>query len=374
MHREPLWRRFDYVLLLVMLILIALGVAMIHSANQSTPDLADLWQRQLRFAVIGLGVFFLIAALPYEWLKHVWWGGYLLALGLLVLVLFVGESEIGDVRRWFTIGNFRLQPSFPAMLLHIVAMAALLDHRPRKEQRVEAEEAPPAPGLGVYLLSGAMALVLAGLVFREPDLSTAVVFVVAWGAIAFASGVRLLYLIGTGLVALAAVLPLWRVMEPYQRERILVFLNPALDPEKLYNLDQALISIGSGGLWGRGYGIGSQSQLHFLRVRHTDFIFSVVGEELGFIGTMLLLFLFCLLAWRIFRATLLARDRFGRLLAVGASAVVFFPLIVNIGMNIGLLPVTGLPLPFISYGGSALLTYMAALGLVEGVAMRRKER
>ncbi|HEC34641.1 MAG TPA: rod shape-determining protein RodA, partial [Chloroflexi bacterium] len=138
------------------------------------------------------------------------------------------------------------------------------------------------------------------------------------------------------------------------------------------NVHQALISIGSGGLWGQGYGVGNQSQLHFLRVRHTDFVFSVVGEELGFIGSVLVLFLFTLLAWRVLRAGLLAPDRFGRLLVVGAGVVIFFPLIVNVGMNIGLLPVTGLPLPFISYGGTALTTSMTALGLVEGVAMRRK--
>ena len=376
MRETPFWRRFDYLLVAVILALVALGVAMIRSANQGTPDLADLWLRQLRFAAVGMVLFFVVAALPYQWLRYVWWAGYLLALGLLILVLFIGESEIGDVRRWFYIGDFRFQPSYPALLFHIVATAAVLDHRSRKEHRleVEGEESPDRPGLVPYLLSGAMATVLAGLVFREPDLSTAVIFIVVWGAIAFVSGVRLLYLALTGLAGAAAVIPLWQVMEPYQRERVLVFLNPALDPEKLYNLRQALISIGSGGLWGRGYGVGSQSQLHFLRVRHTDFIFSVVGEELGFIGTALLLFLFCLLAWRIFRAALLARDRFGRLLAIGAGAVVFFPLVVNVGMNIGLLPVTGLPLPFISYGGSALLTYMTAMGLVEGVALRRRER
>lgn len=376
MRSVPIWRRFDALLLIVMLLLATLGVAMIRSANQGTPDLADLWQRQLRFAAIGLALFLLIAALPYPWLKHVWWAGYLIAVGLLILVLFVGTSEIGDVRRWFTLGNFRLQPSFPALLFHVVATAAVLDLRPRGEHRVEGEdEGPPErPGLGVYLLSGLMTLVLAGLVFREPDLSTASLFVLIWIAMAFVAGVRLLYLLGTGLVGLAALVPLWQVMEPYQRERVLVFLNPSTDPEKLYNLHQALISIGSGGLWGRGYGIGSQSQLHFLRVRHTDFIFSVVGEELGFLGTLLVLFFFCLLVWRVFRAALLARDRFGRVLAIGAGSIVFFPLVINVGMNLGLLPITGLPLPFISYGGTALITYMAAMGLVEAVALRRRER
>jgi rod shape determining protein RodA len=163
-------------------------------------------------------------------------------------------------------------------------------------------------------------------------------------------------------------------MEEYQRKRVLLFVNPSLDPGALYNIDQATISIGSGGLWGQGYAVGSQSQLHFLRVRHTDFVFSVVGEELGFIGVVLLLTLYTLLAWRLLRAAVIAPDRFGRLLVIGAGAVVFFPLVVNVGMNIGLLPVTGLPLPFISYGGTSLLTSMTAMGLVQSVVMRHREK
>ncbi|HIE39549.1 MAG TPA: rod shape-determining protein RodA [Anaerolineales bacterium] len=374
MRRTQTWRQFDFLVLGTVLVLVALGVAMIRSANLGTPDLADLWRRQATFAAIGLALFLLVAIIPYSWFRHVWWLGYLLALGLLILVLFLGESEIGDVRRWFYIGDFRFQPSFPAMLLHVVAMAALLDRRPRRERRLrmEGEVFQERPGLGTYILSGGMALALAGLVFLEPDLSTAAVFLVVWAVAAFVSGVRLAYLLTTGLVGLAALVPMWEVMKPYQRDRLLTFLNPARDPGALYNMRQALISIGSGGVWGQGYGVGNQSQLHFLRVRHTDFVFSVVGEELGFIGTMLVLSLFALLAWRLLRAAVLAPDRFGRLLVVGAGAVVFFPLIVNVGMNIGLLPVTGLPLPFISYGGTALLTSMTALGLVTGVVMRRK--
>jgi rod shape determining protein RodA len=170
------------------------------------------------------------------------------------------------------------------------------------------------------------------------------------------------------------MVPFWQLMKEYQRQRLLVFLNPERDPGALYNIHQALISIGSGGLWGQGYGVGSQSQLHFLRVRHTDFIFSVIGEELGFIGTMLVFFLFTLIAWRLLRAAVLAPDRFGRLLVVGVGVILYVPLLVNVGMNIGLLPVTGLPLPFISYGGTALVTYMTALGLVESVAMRHQEK
>lgn len=370
------WRQFDFLLLIVMLLLVALGVAMIRSATTNTPDLADLWRRQANFAIIGLALFLVMAAAPYTWWRPVWWLGYLVALGLLVLVLFIGRSEIGDVRRWFYIGSFRFQPSFPAMLLQVVTVAAVLTSRFRLKRRrsgdEEPEDAPPGPV--PYLLSGLLTLIVAALVFREPDLSTAVIYIVAWVGMAFVSGVRLLYLIGTGLLAVAGVVPLWQLMKEYQRQRLLVFLNPQRDPGALYNIDQALISIGSGGLWGQGYGVGSQSQLHFLRVRHTDFIFSVIGEELGFIGTMLVFFLFTLLAWRLLRAAVLAPDRFGRLLVVGVGVILYVPLLVNVGMNIGLLPVTGLPLPFISYGGTALVTYMTALGLVESVAMRHQEK
>lgn len=370
------WRQFDFLLLIVMLLLVALGVAMIRSATTNTPDLADLWRRQANFAIIGLALFLVMAAAPYTWWRPVWWLGYLVALGLLVLVLFIGRSEIGDVRRWFYIGSFRFQPSFPAMLLQVVTVAAVLTSRFRLKRRrsgdEEPEDAPPGPV--PYLLSGLLTLIVAVLVFREPDLSTAVIYIAAWVGMAFVSGVRLLYLIGTGLLAGAGVVPLWQLMKEYQRQRLLVFLNPQRDPGALYNIDQALISIGSGGLWGQGYGVGSQSQLHFLRVRHTDFIFSVIGEELGFIGTMLVFFLFTLIAWRLLRAAVLAPDRFGRLLVVGVGVILYVPLLVNVGMNIGLLPVTGLPLPFISYGGTALVTYMTALGLVESVAMRHQEK
>lgn len=370
------WRQFDFLLLAVMVLLVVLGVAMIRSATINTVDLVDLWQRQARFAAIGLALFLIIAAIPYTVWRPIWWLGYLVAVGLLILVLFVGRSEIGDVRRWFYIGSFRFQPSFPAMLLHGIAVAAVLDSRRRRKRHRsgngEPEDAPP--GLIPYALAGLLTVVAAGLVFRQPDLSTALIYIVIWGVMAFVSGVRLPYLLATGMLAVAGMVPLWHLMKEYQRQRLLLFLDPERDPGALYNLHQALISIGSGGLWGQGYSAGSQSQLHFLRVRHTDFIFSVIGEELGFIGVMLLFFLFTLLAWRLLRAAVLAPDRFGRLLVVGVGAIIFTPLLINVGMNIGLLPVTGLPLPFISYGGTALVTYMAALGMVESVAMRHRER
>lgn len=375
---QPLqpWRRFDFVLMACALLLVALGVAMVRSATINTVDLTELWRRQATYAGFGLVLFLVLAAIPYTTWRPLWPLLYLTAVGLLVLVLFIGQSEIGNVRRWFYIGSFRFQPSFPGMLLHVLTVASVLTLRIRKEHRLpgsgDEEEGPPSPLF--YGVSGVLTLVLAALVFREPDLSTAAIYGVLWLAMAFAGGVRLVYLLGTALLGAAGLVPFWYLMREYQRQRILVFLNPEKDPGALYNLRQALISIGSGGFWGQGYGGGSQSQLHFLRVRHTDFIFSVIGEELGFVGILVVFFLFTVIAWRLLRAAVLAPDRFGRLIVVGVGGIIFIPLVINVGMNLGLLPVTGLPLPFISYGGTALVTDLAALGLAESVVMRSRER
>jgi rod shape determining protein RodA len=161
-------------------------------------------------------------------------------------------------------------------------------------------------------------------------------------------------------------------MADYQRERVQLFLNPDQTDPSYFNIQQALISIGSGGLLGKGFSIGTQNQLHFLRVRHTDFIFSVIGEELGIVGSLLLFGLIMLLIWRVMRAADLTADPFGRLICIGVAALIFFQSFVNLGVNLGLLPVTGTPLPFVSYGGSSLIAFLIALGLVQSVLMRRK--
>lgn len=161
-------------------------------------------------------------------------------------------------------------------------------------------------------------------------------------------------------------------MADYQRSRMLLFLDPQSDPDSYYNIQQALISIGSGGTLGKGFSIGTQNQLHFLRVRHTDFIFSVIGEELGLLGALLLFTLIILVIWRVLRAADLTGDPFGRLIVVGVASLIFFQSFVNLGVNVGLLPVTGTPLPFVSYGGSSLIAFLIAIGLVQSVLMRHK--
>jgi rod shape determining protein RodA len=222
------------------------------------------------------------------------------------------------------------------------------------------------------LLSLGYVLIPMLLIYLQPNLGTALTLGFIWLAMATMAGIRLLHLgLLTGAGVLASPLA-WFVLQDYMRQRILLFINPQGNPDDYYNVQQALISIGSGGWLGKGFGNGTQSQLHFLRVRHTDFIFSVIGEELGLLGAIVLFALFIILLWRILRIAVTAQDPFGRLICVGVAAVIFFQTAINLGVNLGLMPVTGLPLPFVSYGGSSLWTFLVALGLVENVAMRHK--
>jgi rod shape determining protein RodA len=387
-----IWRHFDYVLLVVTVLLTAYGVLMIYSANLGSPDtrLQDLWRRQAAIGVAGIGLIFLLAAFPrdYQWLGDFWWLAYLLAVVMLVLVLFFGQSEIGEVRGWFDLGVLRLQPSFLAMNLLVISVGAILSRRRRRRRgssdtplfgspktSILAEEPAERPGIANYLSSALMTLVLAGLIFLEPDMATAAVLVFMWVVMLFTSAVPVRFLMLTGLLALGALIPLWDLMAryPYMRDRVLGFVNPDSNPDVKYQLDQAFIAIGSGGLLGKGLAQGTQSQLRYLPVRHTDFVFAVVAEELGFAGVMLLFALYLVLCLRLLRIVLIAADAYGRLMAVGTLAMILFQFAINVGMNLGLLPVAGLPLPFISYAPAALLTTMIGIGIAENVVMRHRK-
>ncbi|MGD9001135.1 MAG: FtsW/RodA/SpoVE family cell cycle protein [Anaerolineae bacterium] len=385
------WRHFDYVLLITTALLTAFGVVMIYSANLGSldPRLQELWRRQAIFGAVGVGLVVLLAVFPrdFHWLGDFWWLMYLVAVALLVLVLFFGQSEIGRVRSWFDLGFVQFQPSFLAMNLLAVSVGAVLSRR--RERRSSSTPLFGAPktslaasaseeiGLGNYLASGAMTLVLAALVFRQPDMGTAAVLIAMWLAMIFESDLGVRYLVATFLVSLGAVYPLWRLMEElgfgYMQNRILGFIDPSSNPDVAYQLQQAAIAIGSGGLWGKGLAQGTQSQLRYLPVRHTDFIFAVISEELGFLGVMVLFALYLVLFYRLLRIILVAGDGFGRMIATGTLAMILFQAVVNIGMNLGLMPIAGLPLPFISYGPAALLTMMIGIGLSENVVMRHRK-
>ncbi len=360
MRKSP-WRYFDWKLLLVALALTVIGVAMIYSATRGSEDLVDSWRKQVIYAAVGLVLMFLTSLINYRLLESLQWPLYILTLATLGLTLLLGESEIGDVRRFIFIGGVSVQPAFPALLMLGVSQASLL-----------SRNAPNPPGVQEFVLSLLTSGLAAFLVYEQPNLSTATLYGAVWAALVFTSGMNLAYLGGVGLGGALTVPLLLPHLPLYMQDRIYNFLEPTRDPWAQFNLDQALISIGSGKLWGKGFASGTQSQLHFLRVRHTDFIFSVICEELGFAGAALMLGLFGLLLWRLLRIAANASDATGQLIVVGVMTYIFYQLIVNLGMNLSLLPVAGLPLPFISSGGSALVIAYVGLGLVQSVSMRQK--
>ena len=354
-----LWRSFDWVLMGTATLLIIYGIAMISSATRGTEELADYWQRQAIFAVSGLALMLLVAAFDYRFYENLHRPLYILIIVLLIVVFVIGEITHG-AQRW--IGSRGIQPSELAKVVVIIGLAKLLaDHDGEMDQ------------FRYLLLSIGYVLLPIGLIYLQPDLGTALTLIFIWLTMAIMAGMRLLHLGALTLGGVVASPVVWLTLQDYMRERILLFVNPQGNPDDYYNVQQALISIGSGGWLGKGFGNGTQSQLHFLRVRHTDFIFSVIGEELGLLGAVVLFALFVILLWRILRVATMAQDPFGRLICIGVAAVIFLQTTVNIGVNLGLLPVTGLPLPFVSYGGSSLWTFLLALGLVESVAMRHKK-
>jgi rod shape determining protein RodA len=389
MKGRRLWRHFDYVLLGAAVVLTIFGVVMIQSANRGSLDtqLQDEWGRQAILGVVGVGLVFLLAAFPrdYHWLADLWPLAFVAASVLLVLALIFGSSGVGQVSGWLYLGPLGLQPSYIAMNLLTISVAAILGQARRKRTASQSllagarksglsDVAAERPGVRGFLFSGLLTLALAALVFLEPDMATAAVLVAMWAAMLLESNVPARYLAITVIVALVAIYPLWGLMDqyPYMRERVLGFLSPAPGSSAAYQVSQALIAVGSGGFWGKGLGQGTQSQLRYLPVRHTDFIFSVLAEELGFAGVMLLFALYLVLFLRLIRIILIAPDLFGKLLVTGVLAMILFQMAVNVGMNLGMLPVAGLPLPFISYGPNALLTTMIGIGIAENVAMRHR--
>lgn len=359
--------RLDFPLLLSTLGLIAVGVLLLFSASNtqelSGPPLESPPGRHGLFALIGFFLMLVVARLDYRLLGSFIRPLYALVIILLMIVPVLGES-VNEVRRWINLGLFPLQPS--ELAKPIVAIALAMYFSDRQTQLGQ---------LKVPLISLGLVLIPAALVFLQPDLGTALIFAGIWMGIAIMAGVRLTHLAlfaGIGLVA--APLLLRFVLRSYMRERFVVFLNPGQDPLGAgYNILQSEISVGSGGLFGKGLFNGTQSQLNFLRIQKTDFIFSVLGEELGFIGAMLVFALFALLLFRGLRIAALARDDLGRLLATGIVMMFLGQIFINIGVNIRLLPVTGIPLPFLSFGGSSLLTSLLALGILQSIYVHRRQ-
>ncbi|PKO20412.1 MAG: rod shape-determining protein RodA [Chloroflexi bacterium HGW-Chloroflexi-1] len=361
--RPVLWRRFDWPLLTLVLLLSGFGILMIASALSGNQVLATWPWRQAGFLAVGLILLFLVAVIDYRLLASLVYPLYLFMLLALVVIAIAGTVS-GGARRWLALGDFLLQPSELIKLAVILVMSYYLSTR---EERMDSLITPI---MALLLLAPAI-----GLIYLQPNLGTALSLVAIGGMILVVSGLRWQHALLLAGLGIAAAIPAWKyLLADYMKTRLLMFLDPAtVTAADRYNIDQAMISIGSGGWLGRGLFHGSQSQLHFLRVRHTDFIFSTTAEELGFFGAVVLIILFGLLLLRMVRIASMARDSFGRLIVTGVATMILFQFIVNIGMNLSLMPVTGIPLPFISYGGSSLWTMLIGIGLTESVAMRYRK-
>jgi rod shape determining protein RodA len=366
--RRIFWRRFDWVLFGLALLLSGIGILMVSSAVSGNQILASYPLRQAGFLAVGLVLLFLTAAIDYRLLTLVTMPFYLFLLAFLLVIAAVG-TVAGGAQRWLTVGELFLQPSELIKLAVILVLAQYLSKREERMGRLFA------PFGAIFLMLPAVVLI-----YLQPNLGTSLVVVVISAMLLLTGGLRWYHAVILIALAVALAVPAWNyLLQDYMKARILTFIDPVKaaqvtqKPMDTYNVDQAMISIGAGGWLGRGLFRGSQSQLHFLRVRHTDFIFSVIAEELGFLGAVLLIVLMALLLWRLVRIASMARDTFGRLIVIGVITMILWQLAVNVGMNLNLLPVSGMPLPLISYGGSSLWSTLIGIGLAESVAMRYKK-
>ena len=360
-------RDLDPILLLAALGLVAIGTLLIYSGslNRFGPptafDFSHPVVRQATFAAVGLVLALLIARLDYRSLGFLSASLYVTSIAALVFVLVVGEETYGS-RRWILVGDTPVQPSEIAKLVVIIILAKYL-----------ADRQETIGTLRVFLTSLALAALPTALVLAEPDLGSAVIFAAIWLGMVTVAGANWRHLLGLLTTAVASTPFAFVALQGYQRERIALWLDPESDPLGAgFNILQAKISIGAGGIFGTGLTEGTQTQLDYLRTETTDYVFSVLGEELGFIGAMVLFALFIVLLWRGLRVAELSSDLFGRLLATGMVIFILLQTFINVGVNIGLLPVTGIPLPFVSQGGSSLITLFIGLGILQSVLLRHR--
>ena len=363
MFDRRLFTNFDWTLLGVVLVISALGVVNIYSASSSYRDIGTpYFLKQLYWIAAGLTLCLTVCSLDYHLLEDfAYWlyGGVLL---LLVMVLLVGKTSMGATR-WIHLGFFNIQPSEPMKIVIIMTFARFFSRYPVFKGVTMRDLVYP------LLLLGAPAL----LIMKQPDLGTAILVSLIAGTMLIFVGVRWSALATLFAAAIPLIYSGWRfVLHDYQKKRIYNFLNPDLDPQGSgYHIIQSKIAVGSGAIFGKGYMQGTQSQLRFLPEQHTDFAFSVFAEEWGFVGclVMLALYLFLIL-WGLGIAKR-CNDRFGSLLAIGVCAMLFWHIIINMGMVIGLFPVVGVPLPFFSYGGTSMVTSMIGVGVLLNISMRR---
>ncbi|BBA70573.1 rod shape-determining protein RodA [Geobacter sulfurreducens] len=354
---------FDWMLLGLVLLICAVGVVNIYSASSSyvlsgTP----YYLKQMSWILVGLAIMLLVCSIDYHLLEDVAYWFYGILFLLLLVVLAFGKTSMGATR-WLHLGFISVQPSEPMKIIGIITMARILANIPVSGGLGLRELAFPA------LMIGAPAI----LIMKQPDLGTAILVILIAGSMLAFVGIRLSALAAVCIATVPAVWLGWHYyLRDYQKNRVLNFLDPERDPLGTgYHIIQSKIAVGSGGLFGKGFLQGTQSQLRFLPEQHTDFAFSVFAEEWGFVGSLVVLVLYAVLILWGLQIARRCNDRFGSLVAVGVTAMLFWHIIINIGMVIGLFPVVGVPLPLFSYGGTSMITSMTGIGILLNISMRR---
>jgi len=363
-HKRIL-RRIDFVLLFAAAAIIIYSLVIISSATHvNTPSEERFWyvQRQGLFAMVDVAIAVFFMNFDYRGLQQYGAPLYVFNLIMLLAVMLFGHAALG-AQRWIQIGFISIQPSEFSKLIMIICLAAILESRMGKLDTPQ-ELLPIAAYVALPFL----------LVLKQPDLGTSLVFMAIFFGMVIACGINWKLFAVIVFAGVASMPLLWQFLKDYQKMRIMVFLDPNVDPlGSGYHIIQSKIAIGSGMLFGKGLFEGTQSQLNFLPENHTDFIFAVVGEEFGFAGAAFLLFLYLLVLWRGMQIARDASDIFGRLLAVGITSMLAFHVLVNVGMTTGIMPVTGIPLPLMSYGVSALTTNIFAIAILLNVNMRKQK-
>ena len=359
------FKSFDWIIFATVILLVSFGLVEIYSVALGQDTLNFLFfKKQILFALVGVILLFIFSVIDYSFLKSLNRYFYLAAVGILMAVLVFGNT-IRGTKGWFVIGGFGLQPVELVKIVLILFLANFFANLATKVKTVRH-----------FIMSGLSAFLLLALVLLQPDFGSALILGTIWLIMMIAAGFNKKYIIVVGLVAIFLFFTSWTLFfKDYQKQRVITLFNPTANSlESGYNISQAIIAVGSGGIMGKGVGFGSQSQLKFLPEAQNDFIFSVVAEELGFLGIILVLSFYFILFFRCFIVLRKIDNDYGIYFIIGASGLIFIQMFINIGMNLGIMPVVGLALPFMSYGGSSLLSLLVLVGMIENIIIKSKTR
>lgn len=354
--------KLDWILIVSIFLLLGIGLISLYGASltEQTGGLS-VFTRQCIFSVIGITVMFFLAFSDYHYLRSYSLAVYF-AMAILLLAVLIWGNTVRGTAGWISIGNFHMQPVELAKIGIIIFLASFIS-----QKKMELGE------IGRLVASFILVSIIIFLVLRQPDFGSAMVLLGVWLGIMLVSGISKKNFLALIIVVLAIAAIAWFGFADYQKARIINLIEPGIDPRGSgYNVIQSMVAVGSGGFIGKGIGHGTQSQLNFLPEKNNDFIFAMVTEEIGLSGSLFVIILFLIVFYRIKQAASQAPDNFGYLLAAGALIMYFIQVVVNIGMNIGIVPVTGIPLPFLSYGGSFLITVFATAGIILNIGTKKK--